>query len=180
MPLVTWPDIWKAIGKDPGTSGEDYHPALPAHDPVVDRLSHAVGVIERGINEAKFIVEQLPLENKEEWFEQLDQICDHAYEVWRHMMYGEPQARWRRMGEVSRFKDYSDHGHDAMETFEMYRRIAEAKLTVPEQEKLAQDYAKKIAQAAKNGTKEDVIELCRQLIVDSEMAEGEDASEVGG
>ena len=70
----------------------------PTADPTVGELSHAVGAIERGINEAKFIVENLEGVDHEEWFRRFDDLADHAYEIWRSMMYDEPVVRWRREG----------------------------------------------------------------------------------
>lgn len=63
---------------------------------VVHRLSPAFGAIERGINEAKRTVESIDGLDKEAVYRFLDQIADHAYEAWRHIVYAEPMVRWVR------------------------------------------------------------------------------------
>ena len=78
---------------------------IEAHKPedveevdVVHQLSPAFGDIERGINEAKLKVESIDGIDHEMVYEYLDEVCDHAYEAWRHIVYGEPMVRWVRKG----------------------------------------------------------------------------------
>lgn len=65
-------------------------------DEAVHELSPAFGAIERGLNEAKRKVESIDGIDRERVYEYLDQVADHAYEVWRHVVYGEPMVRWVR------------------------------------------------------------------------------------
>jgi hypothetical protein len=62
----------------------------------VKQFSKAFGAIERGINEAKNIIEHVPGIDHEMTYEALDELADHAYEVWRHLIYGEEMVRWKR------------------------------------------------------------------------------------
>lgn len=62
----------------------------------VHQFSHAFGAIERGINEAKNTIEHVPDIDHEVSYESLDELADHAYELWRHLIYGEEMVRWKR------------------------------------------------------------------------------------
>lgn len=62
----------------------------------VHQLSPAFGAIERGINEAKRDVESIEGIDREEVYRRLDELADHAYEMWRNIVYGEEMVRWVR------------------------------------------------------------------------------------
>lgn len=86
------------VFKDPARRKEvdALKPNNVEEDDVVKRLSKAYGSVERGLNEAKAIVEDIPEIDHELAYRMLDQLADHAYESWRHLIYDEPMVRWVR------------------------------------------------------------------------------------
>lgn len=75
---------------------DDLKPDRVEDDSLVKQLSKAYGAIERGINEARYIIEQVPEVHHEMIYEAFDQLADHAYEQFRHIVYDEPMVRWVR------------------------------------------------------------------------------------
>jgi hypothetical protein len=93
------PDV---SGADPFSAAsrkdiEQLKPNKVEDDAAVHQYSKAFGSIERGINEAKFIIEHVDGGmDKEMSYRALDELADHAYETWRHLVYGEEMVRWVR------------------------------------------------------------------------------------
>lgn len=79
--------------------GAQQVPADDRSDPQSQGISHAFGQVERGINEAKFTIEHLECldpKTRETIYQMLDEVCDHAYEDFRFLCYGEQPTRWIR------------------------------------------------------------------------------------
>lgn len=93
MPGPSMADVFSSSDRE---DIEDHKPEDVEDVEIVHRLSPAFGAIERGVNEAKRMVEEIEGLDHETVYEFLDQVCDHAYEAWRHIVYGEPMVRWVR------------------------------------------------------------------------------------
>lgn len=104
MNQSSWEALMEHLGsKEPYLAFVDGHPEDFRYvktdlqeKPVLHAISAAFGGIERALNEAKYLIERMPLEGKEGVYELLDGVGDHAYEAFRHLVYGEPMERWVR------------------------------------------------------------------------------------
>lgn len=104
-PVPSMRDVFSpAIRKDVDTE----KPNDVEENPIVGEMSKAFGAIERGINEARYIIERIPGIDHEFGFRHMDELADHAYESWRRLIYGEPMVRWTRQSKATPDKDQGD------------------------------------------------------------------------